>query len=121
MFSWLFEIDSMGAWVKSGTSDTVGFCVDHSKYKYDSNADGMITTADLAWPQCSMFTMPGFGTGSATGGVCNDANGCIHAADFGCVDTTTGGVMFEGKNVGVPAATVGRPRVPYGQLFSPTL
>ena len=116
MFSWLFEVDTMGHFVRSATSDTLGFCVDHSKYKYDSNGDGQVTSADLAWPKCDTFTQPGQGTGSAVGGVCNDVNNCIHAADFGCVSTMTGGIMFEGKPAVKPAVVIDRPRVPYSRL-----
>lgn len=97
MYSWLFEIDTMGNFFRSPTSDTVGFCVDHSKYQYDSDGNGTVGGSDAAWPPCDSFTHPGRGTGSAVGGVCNDANGCIGAADFGCVSTATGGVMFAGK------------------------
>ena len=117
MFSWLFEVNTMNMLTRSPTSDTLGFCVDHSKYKYDSNGDGTVTSTDLAWPKCDTFTQPGTGTGSAVGGVCNDANNCIHAADFGCVSTTTGGIMFEGKTQLSPSVLMDRPRVPYSQAF----
>ena len=97
MYSWLFEVDTLGNLVRSPTSDTVGFCVDHSKYKYDSNGDGQVTSADSAWPPCDSFTQPGRGSGSALG-----------AADFGCVSTSTAGVSFTAK----PRAMEGL-RIPY--------
>jgi hypothetical protein len=117
MYSWLFEIDTMGMWHMSAYSDSVGFCVDHSKYKYDSNGDGQVTSTDLAWPKCDTFPMPGFGNGSAVAGVCNAANGCVEAADFGCVDHTTGGVMFQGKTV-KPAVNIDRPRAAYSVTYA---
>ena len=127
MYSWLFEIDSMGNFVRSATSDTLGFCVDHKLYDYDSNGDGMIGTGDQPWPKCDTMTCPAggsncFGTGSAVGGVCNDANGCVHAGDFGCVSTTVA-KPFMGKNGGVmkPVTLMDRPRVPYTHLFKQTL
>ena len=85
LFSWFFEIDMMNVFLRSPTSDTVGFCVDHSKYKYDSNGDGMVTSADAAWPLCSSLP-DGNGSAAQRG-----------AADFGCVDTTHAGLPFTGK------------------------
>jgi hypothetical protein len=82
MFSWLFEIDAMGTFVRSPTSDTVGFCVDHSKYRYDSNGDGVLNGSDAFWPLCS--SLP-------------DGGGSGSAGEFGCVDTTHAGVTFTGK------------------------
>jgi hypothetical protein len=72
-FLWSLEIDTQGHFLRSPTSDTVGFCFDHSKYLYDSNADGM---ADTPYPPCASLP-DGFGSGSALG-----------AGDLGCVDTT---------------------------------
>lgn len=73
VYSWAFEIDIVGNFLRSPTSDTVGFCVDHSKYLYDSDGD---TVPDTPYPPCT--TLPdGFGSGSALG-----------AGDLGCVDST---------------------------------
>jgi hypothetical protein len=78
-YSWLFERGPSG-YVLSPTSDTVGFCIDHSKWRYDSNGDGTIDTNDATWPACA--TLPdGFGSGGSPG-----------AADFGCVDSTHAGL-----------------------------
>jgi hypothetical protein len=98
LYSWLFEIDSNGNHVVSPTSNTVGFCVDHSKYLYDSNNDG---TPDTAWPRCDTFTSPTYG-GMQLG-----------AGDFGCVSTTTAGVP-SAVTRGQPAALANSPRLPYG-------
>jgi hypothetical protein len=104
MYSWLFEFDTSGNHVASPTSDTVGFCVDHSKYRYDSNGDGTIDSNDAVWPKCDTFASPSYG-GTTLG-----------AGDFGCVSTATAGVMFEGKQ-GKPAALMGAPRLPYGRTM----
>ena len=85
MFSWLFEIDTTGKLIRSPTSDTVGFCVDHKLYKYDSNGDGMLNTMDDPWPLCTSLP-DGQGSGAVNG-----------AADFGCVDTKHAGIPFTGK------------------------
>ncbi|HEX5058484.1 MAG TPA: hypothetical protein VFV99_03945 [Kofleriaceae bacterium] len=81
-FIWSFEIDDNNTFLRSPSSDTVGFCFDHSKYLYDSNNDG---TADTPLPPCA--TLPN-GTGSGTS---------FGAADLGCVDTANAGLPFTGK------------------------
>ena len=80
-FWWLFEVDpSSGLINHSPYSDTVGLCMDHSKYQYDSNGDGQ---PDTFMPPCS--TLPtGYGTPTTPG-----------AAMFGCEDSTH--AMFTGK------------------------
>ena len=84
MYSWYFELDSTGMTVHhSPTSDTVGYCFDHTKYKYDSNGDGMITAADMAIPTCA--SLPATSTTVAA------------AADFGCVSTTIAGLFTSSK------------------------
>lgn len=83
MFSWLFEVDpDTDMLVRSATSDTLGFCIDHSKYKYDSNNDGIIDSTDANWPLCSSLPLT-----AASG---------PQAGDFGCVDSITAG-FFLGK------------------------
>ena len=94
MFSWRFEVDPNGQFVRSATSDTVGFCVDHSQYLYDSNGDGMIDSYDQPWPLCSSLA-----DGSA-------------AAQFGCVDTMHAGLAFGGK-ASLPDLPL---RLPYGRM-----
>jgi hypothetical protein len=73
-FLWSLEIDDQGHFLRSPSSDTVGFCFDHSKYLYDSNGDNM---PDTPMPACASLP-DGFGTSSPIDG----------AADLGCVDTT---------------------------------
>jgi hypothetical protein len=80
-YTWLFELDeNTGALHLSPTSDTVGICIDHTKYRYDSNGDGTITAADAFWPACP--TIPLAASGS---------NDPLWAGHFGCVDHTHGG------------------------------
>jgi len=81
-FLWRREVDDSGNFLESPTSDTVGFCIDHSKYKYDSDNDNQ---PDTALPACA--TLPdGLGSGDAFG-----------AADLGCVDSTHAGATATGK------------------------
>jgi hypothetical protein len=81
-FSWFFEVDDQNTFLRSPTSDTVGFCFDHSKYLYDSNGD---TVNDAPFPPCASLPN-GQGQGTALG-----------AGDVGCVDTANAGVNFVGK------------------------
>ncbi|HEY5920514.1 MAG TPA: hypothetical protein VIV11_02535 [Kofleriaceae bacterium] len=89
-FMWLFETDGNGNFLRSPTSDTVGFCYDHSKYLYDSDGNN---TPDAPLPACAQL-MNGFGSGT------NPADPLTYygAADLGCVDTTNAGLMFAGKS-----------------------
>jgi hypothetical protein len=119
-FMWQFEVDMMTMMVvKNAQTDKLGFCFDHSKYHYDSNND---MVPDAQFPKCDTFTTPGFGTGSAVGGVCNATNGCLGGADFGCVTTATAGVTFEGKaqRKGM-AALIEMPRLPYNHTLAPQM
>ncbi|HEY5925315.1 MAG TPA: hypothetical protein VIV11_26710 [Kofleriaceae bacterium] len=76
-FIWSFEIDDQGNFLRSPSSDTLGFCFDHSKYLYDSDADNV---PDTPYPACSTLA-DGFGSG------------VFGAADLGCVDTTHAQLM----------------------------
>jgi hypothetical protein len=71
-YSWNFEYDSMQQHVPSPTSDSLGYCLDHSKYKYDSNGDG---SADTTWPACNAMDV--------------GSNVTLDGAGFGCVSTVT--------------------------------
>jgi hypothetical protein len=89
-YLWNFEIDDQNNYLPSPTSNTLGYCFDHSKYKYDSNADD---TADTTYPTCAMLR--------ATGDLGADATKpyeYLTAASLGCVDTTTAG-LAAGKQV----------------------
>ncbi|HUS29045.1 MAG TPA: hypothetical protein VMZ53_11055 [Kofleriaceae bacterium] len=83
-FVWRREIDPMaGTYLPSTTSDTLGFCFDHSKYLYAANGGG----PDTPLPACSDLA-DGFGSGS-------DPSSPLTywgAADLGCVDSTHAGV-----------------------------
>jgi hypothetical protein len=85
MYSWFFEIDdATGNHTPSPTSNSVGICWDHSKYKYDSNGDGSITAADSALPACTALPL-------------TSATGALTADQFACISTTTAGITFTGK------------------------
>lgn len=89
-YIWSFEIDDQGNFLQSATSNTIGFCFDHSKYLYDSNADNM---PDKGLPNCGLLNTAGFSQSM-------DATmpyTYFGAADLGCVDTTTAGIMAQGK------------------------
>jgi len=79
-YLWIREVDVDGAFLRSPTSDAVGVCVDHSKYRYDSNSDGI---PDTALPPCAALS-DGFGSGSDRA----DPLTYFGAADLGCVDST---------------------------------
>jgi hypothetical protein len=72
-FLWSLEVDDQDQLLRSPTSDSVGFCFDHSKYRYDSDNNNM---PDTVYPPCASLP-DGFGSGTTFG-----------AADLGCVDTT---------------------------------
>ena len=73
MYSYNFEEDAMGVVHHSPTSNTVGICWDHTKYKYDPNMTG---TPDTILPACATLAAT-----SAT---------ALAAVDLGCVNTTIG-------------------------------
>jgi len=85
-YSWYFEIDANNLWHVSPTSDTVGICIDHTKYHWDSNHDGTVGAGDAVFPPCA--SLPVIGTSTALG-----------ASDIGCVSSTTAGLTpaFAGK------------------------
>jgi hypothetical protein len=78
MYVWALELDGSGNWLRSPSSDSVGVCIDHAQYRYDSNHDGVIDGSDATWPDCASLPLSG-----------SD----VVAADFGCVATTTAPVL----------------------------
>jgi len=95
---WGFEEDSTtGVIADSQYDDTLGFCFDHARYKYDSNNNTMIDGSDLAIPPCNQLD------GSGSG---------INAADFGCISVATAtalGDLTSGSGSGFRARTHSRP------------
>jgi hypothetical protein len=79
-YIWSFELDDQGNFLRSPTSDTLGFCFDHEKYQYDSNNDNM---ADKALPNCGMLA-----DGNSTSTDPSNPLTYFGAADIGCVDTS---------------------------------
>ncbi|HUJ57044.1 MAG TPA: hypothetical protein VLX92_01055 [Kofleriaceae bacterium] len=114
-FMWSFEEGSDGTFLSSPYSDKVGFCENHSDYMADWNGDGV---NDGQEPKCDTFSMPTTGTGSAVGAgsSCTGANGCLGASDFGCVSTTTGGIMFQNNKQHAIHMAMTRPRMPYAAM-----
>ena len=90
-YIWSFEIDDQGNFLRSPTSDTMGFCFDHGKYQYDSNNDNM---PDMPLPNCGSLA-DGFGSGS------NPAMPLTYfgAADLGCVETSHAPGLAQGKQL----------------------
>jgi hypothetical protein len=83
-YIWSFEIDDQGNFLRSPTSDTVGFCFDHSKYQWDSNADD---TPDTDYPSCALLA-----SGSSTATDPLKPLEYWGASDLGCEDSTTAGL-----------------------------
>jgi hypothetical protein len=75
IYSWVFEENGSGVIADSQYDDTLGFCYDHTKYRYDSNNNGMIDQGDAFDPPCNM--LPGSGSN------------VLNAADLGCISVAT--------------------------------
>lgn len=84
VFQWFFELDDQGAFLPSPTSNTVGFCYNHTAYKYNKDGDPNTGTngREEPLPACSAL-QDGIGSGSAP----TDPN-YFGAAELGCVDTS---------------------------------
>jgi hypothetical protein len=100
-YLWAEERTDTGDWLPSATSNTVGFCFDHSKYLYDPTGGNNPT---IPYPSCEQLQL------HATGTDMNDPLTYYGAVDFGCVSTTTGGIMFSGKT---ERRALDLPRAPY--------
>jgi hypothetical protein len=97
---WLREIDDAGNLLESATSDTLGFCFNMGKYKYDSNSDNKIDASDLNLPDCNNLGS-GFGSGTDR----TMPNTYFGAADLGCVPTSFLPQAANGKRA-LPAETM---------------
>ena len=98
-YSWAFEHDVMGTYIPSPTSDIVGYCIDHSRYRYDSNNNGMLDGSDEFWPRCDTL----------------DIGSGFDATFFGCVSTTT--ATAHGNPPAPHPALADGPRAPYHALL----
>jgi hypothetical protein len=89
-YLWYREVDQMGNFLMSATSNSLGFCFDHDEYQYDSNNDNM---PDTPLPPCQNL-QAGFGSGS------NPAMPLTYwgAADLGC-QSTAGLMLADGKKM----------------------
>jgi hypothetical protein len=106
-YEWWFDVDATGKLVKSPTMNSVGFCMNHSKYAVPTNkasttqCTSTTSTGCEAIPLCS--SLPPVGTATTWG-----------AVDFGCVSTTTGMVPSA-----APPLTIDRPRMLYHATMAP--
>lgn len=91
-YSWFFEINDQGQWLKSPTSDKVGFCLDHSKY-LGVDADGD-KKGDTAIPNCGLLKLQGTGAMADA----KDPFKYFGADDWACVSSTTA-QLATGKQV----------------------
>ena len=92
-FLWRREVDpNSHIFLPSQWSDKIGFCYDHSKYKYDTGSDGV---PDQEVPACATL-QDGFGTGSDP----TMPTTYFGAATLGCVDSTR--LMMANGKVGIP-------------------
>ena len=107
-YLWDYEIDQQGTFLRSPTSDTLGFCFDHSKYLYDSDGNN---SPDTALPACAALQLTG--TGSAAD--LDEPTVYFGAKDLGCVSSTLAG-LFTGKQL-ARRTLFDRPR----PLYGPTL
>jgi hypothetical protein len=98
-YLWWREVDDQGNFLQSPTSDKMGFCMDFSKYQYDSNNDN---TPDTNYPNCDTLGS-GFGSGS------DPTMPATYwgAADLGCVPSSYLPAMAAGKQ-GVPSDAMQR-------------
>lgn len=85
MYSWRFEVDTAGMLHESPTSNTVGICWDHTKYRYDQNGDGTADTVVEACVNVPITTATGVTTSSAV--------------ELGCVNTSLIPTSLTGKNL----------------------
>jgi hypothetical protein len=113
-YLWWREIDAASStYLPSSTSDTVGFCMDFAKYRYDSNSDGQVNGSDLFLPNCDQL-----GSASVVGGNPLQPTTFFGAADLGCVPSSYRPATATGKGSLTPAelqkrATIDLPRTLY--------
>jgi hypothetical protein len=117
-YMWNFEIDNAtGTFLPSPSSDTLGFCFAHHKYKYDSDMDNM---RDAEYPGCQLLAD---GISMATDPSMPLAY--FGATELGCTDSTrlqtmpAVGKLEMGKPVQLPSSfmekfnKIERPRMLY--------
>lgn len=121
-YEWIEEIDTMGSggWLPSKTSNTVGFCFDHSQFRYDSNGDGAVNGSDANLPACQDLQIVGSGSDPSM------PNSYWGAQNLGCVNSSLAGLgsgVATGK-AGVPVppgfgknVLVERPRFLYHRVM----
>ena len=108
VYNWWFEIDrDTDKYLPSPHSDTVGYCFDHNKYRWDD--DGDPSTPPVLRPPCASLP-DGLGTDAAPG-----------AGAFGCVPTSHVSLMTATGKVPALLSKVMRraelPRPPYNSMM----
>jgi hypothetical protein len=94
-YSWYFEVDfNTGQLLESPTSDTLGFCYDHSKYPYTVDNEQYLRPACATQPITATGTDP------------KVPSTYWGAVDMGCVDTDLAGFMAQGKGRMLPSSTL---------------
>jgi hypothetical protein len=90
-YLWFDEVDDSGNLLTSATSNTVGFCYDHSRYTFDPDGSGG-PEAPYTLPDCDQLQLEGtYDMTNGSGGDPNSPLTYFGAIDFGCVDSTTAG------------------------------
>jgi hypothetical protein len=113
-YLWREEIDGSGNYLPSATSNTVGFCYDHSQYKYDPTGGNNPT---VTLPDCQNLQLHGLDEGS--NGDPTMPNAYFGAVEFGCVSSTVAGL---GSAIGkvqnhVDGITIDKPRFLYHRVM----
>jgi hypothetical protein len=98
-YLWWREVDDTGNFLPSPTSDTVGFCMDFAKYRYDSNGDNAVNASDNALPSCDTL-----GSGEGVGSNPAIPTTYFGGVDLGCVPSTYRPASATGKGGLSPAA-----------------
>ena len=111
-YLWSEELDGSNNWLPSPTSNSMGFCFDHSQYSYDPTGGNNPT---IKYPDCDQLALTGTGSDPA------QPTTFFGAVDFGCVSTTTAGIgsgSAMGKtNAQVRGITIDKPRFLYHRVM----
>lgn len=112
-YLWAQELDGSNNWLKSPTSNTMGFCFDHYQYLYDPTGGN---NPSIHLPGCEALQLIGSGSDKTM------PNTYFGAVDFGCVSTTTAGIGSATGKMG-PAddkfrgITIDKPRFLYHRVM----
>jgi hypothetical protein len=105
---WIAEQNKMTATIQTSRfSDTLGICLRHTDFRYDSNHDGKIDGNDQTFPDCATLAVVEAGT-------------ALGARQFGCVKATTSGYPMNAipNRPGGSDLLIETPRLPYSDTLS---